>query len=486
MELVTKPYKLDQVKKLYNLIGLNPEKQKHVNIFNKITELGVISGSSVAYSLNDFIPKDTIGDVDIFVLDGNEKKFKEIIRLLSNFYANFISNEFLLDFMIKDIGNIVASYMNNSKIIDMDKFDGSKFREEHKKDIYAHEGDSQLYENTDKLTNNIPCLNYEVFVAFDKPSILNITFLDKYNIQLILSPFKTIEGVFTSFDSEYIQCAFHKQNLVITKNTQQSHITRVTKLLKVPVKKNRLLKVFEKGFQLKENCLFHTSGNDYTITKKNCIANPYDTEFTSMQMDTHGNRICAYTGEILPKKKIIHKNKNFYLKNLFTNRFNFYHDENDNKENNQNVQENIQCGIHQQNVQNNNVVETDYVFFNICPKEKHIQTSKIEIEGGYVTNKYYYLECEVKEDFFKKYDESDENCSTQRENNFVSFKIDKNEYNKIVFNKWYLADVHIYFWNSKNDKEKEILCPQIDMIYPLNHEPFPTFQTKNLIVDTRM
>ncbi len=46
--------------------------------FTEISTLGVIAGGSVVYALNDFVPEQSVGDVDIFVLNGNTNIFDEL------------------------------------------------------------------------------------------------------------------------------------------------------------------------------------------------------------------------------------------------------------------------------------------------------------------------------------------------------------------------------------------------------------------------
>nr|QBK92551.1 MAG: tRNA nucleotidyltransferase/poly(A) polymerase [Pithovirus LCPAC401] len=46
--------------------------------FTEISTLGVIAGGSVVYALNDFVPEQSVGDVDIFVFGENKKIFNEL------------------------------------------------------------------------------------------------------------------------------------------------------------------------------------------------------------------------------------------------------------------------------------------------------------------------------------------------------------------------------------------------------------------------
>ncbi len=46
--------------------------------FTEISTLGVIGGGSVVYALNDFVPKQSVGDIDIFVFGENKKIFNKL------------------------------------------------------------------------------------------------------------------------------------------------------------------------------------------------------------------------------------------------------------------------------------------------------------------------------------------------------------------------------------------------------------------------
>ena len=63
---------------------LQIKKNNLEDIFKILNTKGVIAGGSVVYALNDFVPKTSVGDIDIFIND--PKIFKECLGLIKENY----------------------------------------------------------------------------------------------------------------------------------------------------------------------------------------------------------------------------------------------------------------------------------------------------------------------------------------------------------------------------------------------------------------
>nr|QBK93204.1 MAG: tRNA nucleotidyltransferase/poly(A) polymerase [Pithovirus LCPAC403] len=68
--------------RIINLTGFDKE------TFIKINNLGVIAGGSVVYALNEFVPKQSVGDVDIFVLNEDLGIFNKLRGIIRNATGN--------------------------------------------------------------------------------------------------------------------------------------------------------------------------------------------------------------------------------------------------------------------------------------------------------------------------------------------------------------------------------------------------------------
>lgn len=160
------------------------------DLFLYLNENGVIAGGSVVYALNEFVPRETVSDIDVFI--NNKETFLEVF--------NYIHQEY----SVKQCFYINGYFGPTTKDVH-DNIIGIV-------EIHLDDG-------------NIP-------------------------IQLILQGYSSPMEVIQSFDLDYVQCAYHQDELFITKYCRKSHHRRrVLRGMKFPPVYNCLLKAHHKGFK---------------------------------------------------------------------------------------------------------------------------------------------------------------------------------------------------------------------------------------------
>ena len=200
------------------------------DLLNYLSERGVIAGGSVVYALNDFVPKSSVGDIDVFI--NNRTTFLEIIDhiktqspdidvlAIQNYFDNF--NE-----PGDKISVITLSNQQPSIVEQM----------------------SDLY--TAKLFNDI-CEGKE---EIERPKKGNI------NIQLILYKYSTPFDIINYFDLDYVQCAFTQGNLYTTTICRNAHVKKQVMVgIEWPPVERRVQKALNKGFKV-ANCYNRSSRN---------------------------------------------------------------------------------------------------------------------------------------------------------------------------------------------------------------------------------
>lgn len=179
---------LECQRKLCELLPNNP------NLINLLAKHGVIAGGAVVYALNDYVPIESVGDIDVFV---NNKK--TLIKLVES----------------------VMSLATIEKIELM----------------YNYFDDSNIQDRLDEKSKGSVCT---IKIA-DASSMRSI--------QFILKQFKNVEDVITDFDLDYVQCAYHLGQFHRTHFAMESHQEQsVIYAMQKNISQCRLMKAVQKGF----------------------------------------------------------------------------------------------------------------------------------------------------------------------------------------------------------------------------------------------
>lgn len=153
-----------------------------------------IAGGSIVYALNSFVPKSSVGDIDVFV--NNISDFITIAKLFSKFG-------------IKAIQVCNLPYFNSTTTSDNDELADRGF------------------------------------------SIFNFELIgESISFQVIFQDFQTPFDVIKAFDIDYVQCALHQNQVYITNEAKQSHFEkRILKTFESCCEIHRLCKAANKGFE---------------------------------------------------------------------------------------------------------------------------------------------------------------------------------------------------------------------------------------------
>ena len=153
----------------------------------ELQTLGVVAGGSVVYAMNNYVNKDAVTDVDIFILNCNN-----ILKCKINFECALrMFNRFFERFDFEPVG--------------------------------SRDG---------------------------KCSVISIKLpYEQTTFQLIFTQFTSPQEVIDNFDMDYVQCGFFRNIILVTKEAQASHEQK--KILcfnTLNIKPKRLVKAYKKGF----------------------------------------------------------------------------------------------------------------------------------------------------------------------------------------------------------------------------------------------
>lgn len=166
------------------------------DLFDFVSTEAVIAGGTIVYALNDFVPIDSVGDIDIFV-DSLDKA----VRLMH---------------LINDAEKILKFEL-------MMQYDNS-FNE-------------QSIDNA----SSAPKKCSVVTCHFERPGLKDLQFV----MQSFDHPLQIIEN----FDMDYVQCAYHKGQFFVTDFAREAHSQRrIIRLRQNPPRYERLIKAAKKGF----------------------------------------------------------------------------------------------------------------------------------------------------------------------------------------------------------------------------------------------
>lgn len=150
---------------------------------------GVLAGGSIVYMFNNFVPKKSVGDIDVFV--NSKETFIELLH--------------------------------------------------HIKDKYPVENFYKIDNYVDNLDDKTPLISI-VNVSFSNESVL---------VQLILQDYQNPTDVIESFDLDYVQCAVHCKTIYKTEICKRAHKSKTVHCgTEFPPKIKRLEKASNKGFNV--------------------------------------------------------------------------------------------------------------------------------------------------------------------------------------------------------------------------------------------
>jgi hypothetical protein len=110
-----------------NLFDRNEEV---LELLSKLSNIGIIAGGSVVYALNSFVPKETVGDIDVFVNNKDDFRIcRELIyenfpdcELISNYYQFGINSISIIDIIILEnyppIQLILNKFVSHTELLE--------------------------------------------------------------------------------------------------------------------------------------------------------------------------------------------------------------------------------------------------------------------------------------------------------------------------------------------------------------------------------
>jgi hypothetical protein len=172
---------------------------EYIDFFEKISEITTIAGGSMVYALNsNFVPPNSVGDIDFFC---KPKDFKRVV-------------EYILDFFGRD------------RCI-------TKFIYYDTKNTYNVHAANQYLKNGYSSVANI----YVEHLSIDFQVICTRSSKD-IGVELI-----------RKFDIDAVQCGLYKNEIIQTDICKEAHTTRTVRYVDLKIRIHRLLKMNEKGQQ---------------------------------------------------------------------------------------------------------------------------------------------------------------------------------------------------------------------------------------------
>lgn len=204
-----------------------------IKLIKYLQKQGVIAGGSAVYAMNDFVPIDSVGDIDVFINDPHifidvlnhlkEKYEASFSSINSDLYYNESDDEVDLSCYYED--EDYPDFLKENPVIDDDEDDDEE------RDLYD--------EFLDWKAEN------------KKMSIVVAKIPEcKISIQLVFQKYLTPVDVIKSFDLDYVQCAIYNNNSYRTDICRESHRSRtVIRGTEFPLGFFRLEKAQKKGFK---------------------------------------------------------------------------------------------------------------------------------------------------------------------------------------------------------------------------------------------
>lgn len=195
-----------------------------LDLLDKLQNDHVIAGGSIVWFLNDFVPKSSIGDIDVFI--NSKEKFIETAEYILNKYNGRLFRQTYCEYGEYSKETLIDNELTTSSEICGD----------------------QIVCRSDNHINYVYMVGNKV--AKTTWSVYNIKIKDEpVDIQLIYLEYDNPNDIIMSFDFDYVQCALHKNNLYITEDCKDSHRTRSVQYSFGSVDYARLAKAIDKGFK---------------------------------------------------------------------------------------------------------------------------------------------------------------------------------------------------------------------------------------------
>lgn len=170
---------------LVKISNLFNDSIKICQLLTTISKISPIAGGAVCYALCDFVPAESVGDVDIFI--NSDEKLEQVLKLIEQYYPD-------------------ATYWIP--------------------------------------TNRNACSNPYAY----ENAALTVKIGDNHPLQLIRYDYLNIVDLITYFDMDYIQCAYYDGKITTTSICDQAHKNKKIRYISPKLRFGRLLKAVKKGF----------------------------------------------------------------------------------------------------------------------------------------------------------------------------------------------------------------------------------------------
>jgi hypothetical protein len=184
VHITTQPFLFvcDREKVLWKLVDLNPwvDQKKMFRVLHLLQQKGVIAGGSMVYALNDFVPKESVSDIDVFMTYDEKGEFHKQEETVCRSVLNALLEEFP-DAVVK------TPYGATTGV--------------------------------------------SVVTVFLMPSMLteeevSLPHFSNVPIQLIFNHLQHPQDIIESFDLDYVQCALSNNRIYITSEAREAHQRR--------------------------------------------------------------------------------------------------------------------------------------------------------------------------------------------------------------------------------------------------------------------
>lgn len=213
-------------------------KSSAIKFIKYVLERGVIAGGSVVYAMNDFVPIDSVGDIDVFVNDP---------LVLIN----------MLEYLKEKYGATFTSINSDLYFSESDNdidYIGYRTDEDYEEFYTEFLQENPDYDEDDEDDDDYDILHDE-FEYWKKSNrkmsivVVNIPGC-KITVQFVFQKYSSAIDVIKTFDLDYVKCAIHKNTSYRTECCKESHRTRtVICATEFPPSFRRFEKAQKKGFK---------------------------------------------------------------------------------------------------------------------------------------------------------------------------------------------------------------------------------------------
>lgn len=176
----------------------NTDEQDNFETIKYISGKGIIAGGSMVYALNEHVSIDEVSDIDVYI--NKKRDFAEII-----------------DYLYQKRGRNINRKLSTP--IDLDENFLTRY-------VFPHYGGD---------------------VSYGELNIVNVLYANKH-IQLIYFNYSSPFDILTTFDLDYVQVAFWRDNVYLTKEARFAHETKRISYFRKNINRLLLQKAINKGF----------------------------------------------------------------------------------------------------------------------------------------------------------------------------------------------------------------------------------------------